>query len=458
MTHDEIWQAALGELELNLSKANFTTWFRNTSILSNNDGVVTIGVPNGFTKEWLKNKYHKSVFKVLQNVTNHGVREIHYEVSTIRRMEEVKNVEAGTVEVEVAPAMNSTTIPINGINKKYNFNNFVVGSSNELARAACHAVSQNPGTTYNPLFIYGGVGLGKTHLLQSIGNEVSRNNPNYKVVYVTCEKFTEDFIYFIQNESGKNGESKFKAKYRSADVLLIDDIQFLGSKERTQEEFFHTFNTLYQNNKQIVLTSDRPPKAIARLEDRLVSRFQGGMLADIGMPDVETRKAILQNKCRDREIEVDDEVCTYIAENIQNNIRELEGALARVLAHAQLNNIQPDLEVTKQVLKSVLADPGRKALSSKQVISTVAEFFNIKTDDLLAKNRKKEVAWPRQITMYIMRDEMKASYPMIGQEIGGRDHTTAMHAHDQVTRRLEIDDNLRQELELIKQKLYLNNR
>ena len=304
MTNEEVWRAALGELELTLSKANFTTWFRNTSIIGNNNGSLTIGVPNGFTKEWLKNKYHKTIFKVLQNVTNHGIKEIAYEVCFGKEAVSVAAINNASIETTSTPALsNNKTASPTEINPKYTFSSFVVGSSNELARAACSAVSKNPGQVYNPLFIYGGVGLGKTHLIQSVGNEVLKKNPSAKVIYVTCEKFTEDFITFIQNEQGKNTASKFKQKYRTADVLLIDDIQFLGSKERTQEEFFHTFNTLYQNNKQIILTSDRPPRAIAHLEDRLVSRFQGGMIADIGMPDTETRKAILQAKCLEKNLE-----------------------------------------------------------------------------------------------------------------------------------------------------------
>jgi chromosomal replication initiator protein len=338
-------------------------------------------------------------------------------------------------------------------NPKYVFEHFIVGKNNELARAAALAVEKNPGTTYNPLFIYGGVGLGKTHLIQAIGNEVLRKDNSKKITYVTCEKFIEDFIGFIQAEKGKTSSSAFKNKYREADFLLIDDIQFLGGKEGTQEEFFHTFNTLYQNNKQIVLTSDRPPKAIPELEDRLVSRFEGGMVADISMPDFETRKAILDAKCREKSIEVSEEVLNYIANNIQNNIRELEGALSRIIAHCQLHNVEPSESTAKSVLSNIISNHNKRALTSSQIIEAVSCFYNIKPEDLAAKSRRKEIAWPRQIAMYLMRSEGKTSYPTIGAELGGRDHTTAIHACDKVSKELEKDDSIRQEIEALRQQI-----
>ena len=463
MTNDEIWQAVLGELELSISKANFTTWFKNTFVISFSDEEVIIGVPNAFTKEWLENKYHKNIFRALQNVTNARLKKVTYEIATKKIIEpksapdieekiEEKAVSIATEEKAEAK-IDSTT----NLNKRYIFKTFIVGSSNELARAAALAVAGNPGTSYNPLFIYGGVGLGKTHLLQAIGNEVLRKYPKKKIVYVTSEKFTEDFINFIQKEKGRANHlgSTFKDKYRSADVLLIDDIQFLSGKEGTQEEFFHTFNTLYQNNKQVVLTSDRPPKAIAGLEDRLVSRFEGGMIADIGLPDLETRRAILDTKCKDKNITLSSEIIDYIASNIQHNIRELEGALSRVVAYKQLNNSDPDIETVKKILTNIISDPKRKAVTPKQILEAVANFYDIKVDALIAKNRKKEIAWPRQIAMYLMREETKTSYPTIGQEIGGRDHTTAMHACDKVNTEIEGDENLRQEVDLIRQRIYI---
>lgn len=462
MTNEEIWQAVLGELELSISKANFTTWFKNTFVKSYSEDEVVIGVPNAFTKEWLENKYHKDIFKALQNVTGIRLKKVCYELGTKKTIieEAVANQNPqAEKELKIAekPEIKTRVDQETNLNHKYIFDTFIVGSSNELARAAAMAVAANPGTTYNPLFIYGGVGLGKTHLVQAIGNEILAKTPKKRVVYVTSEKFTDDFINFIQKGKGKVNEfgSSFKDKYRSADLLLIDDIQFLSGKEGTQEEFFHTFNTLYQNNKQIVLTSDRPPKAIAGLEDRLVSRFEGGMIADIGLPDLETRKAILEEKCKERNIELNNDILDYIASNIQHNIRELEGALSRIIAYKQLNNNDPDLTVVKKILTNIISDPKRKAITPKQILEVVANFYDIKTELLLQKNRKKEIAWPRQIAMYLMREEAKTSYPTIGQEIGGRDHTTAMHAYEKVLQEIESDDNLKQEVDLIRQRIYI---
>lgn len=464
MDNEQIWQAALGELELTLSKANFTTWFKNTHILQNEDGEFVIGVPNAFTKEWLKSKYNKNIAKALQNITNTRIKKISYELVSkkiVQEKQRTPSLQPSTAPQTIDSVSATTTrateskLP-NNFNPKYLFEHFIVGKNNELARAAALAVEKNPGTTYNPLFIYGGVGLGKTHLIQAIGNEVLRKDSNKKITYVSCEKFIEDFISFIQGEKGRTSSSSFKSKYREADFLLIDDIQFLGGKEGTQEEFFHTFNTLYQNNKQIVLTSDRPPKAIQELEDRLVSRFEGGMVADISMPDFETRKAILVAKCKEKSVEVTEEVLNYIATNIQNNIRELEGALSRIIAHCQLHNSKPSESIAKSVLSNIMTSPNKRALTTNQIIDTVASFYNIKSEDLVAKSRRKEIAWPRQIAMYLMRSEGKTSYPTIGSELGGRDHTTAIHACDKVSKELEKDDSIRQEIEVLRQQLLQN--
>ncbi len=463
MDNDQIWEAVLGELELTLSKANFTTWFKNTKIVCNKDGEFVIGVPNHFTKEWLQGKYNKDIAHALQNTTNSRIKKVSYElVSKKSCNNNIFKEKESIIPVFNFPAENqSTNIVVNNpnngglldFNPKYTFENYVVGKNNELARAAAMAVKDNPGTNYNPLFIYGGVGLGKTHLMQAIGNEIIKNDKSKKIVYVTCETFIDDFITFIHKNKGKDHESSFKDRYRNTDFLLIDDIQFLGGKEGTQEEFFHTFNTLYQKNKQIVLTSDRPPKAIPELEDRLISRFEGGMVADIGMPDLETRKAILFFKCKERNLAMPEEVLNYIARNIQNNIRELEGALSKIIAHCQLKNELPTESMAKNILSNTSINPTRMALTSDKIISTITSFYNIKKDELLAKNRKKEVAWPRQIAMYLMRNEGKISYPTIGSELGGRDHTTAIHACDKVSREIEENDSIRQEIEAIRQQL-----
>jgi len=287
---------------------------------------------------------------------------------------------------------------------------------------------------------------------------VLKENKKKKVIYVTCEKFIDDFINFIQHEKGKASNSFFKNKYRTADFLLIDDIQFLSGKEGTQEEFFHTFNSLYQKNKQIVLTSDRPPKAIAGLEDRLVSRFEGGMVADITTPDLETRRAILIAKCKEKGVEIPEEVLIYIAHNIQNNIRELEGALSKVIAYCQLHNVPATESLVKSILSNIVSNPAKKALTPNRIIESVAQFYNIKPDILMAKDRRKEIAWPRQIAMYLMRSEAKISYPTIGKELGGRDHTTAIHACEKISKEIEKDDNLRREIDTIRQQLLQFNR
>jgi len=457
MTNQEIWQIALGEIELSLSKANFITWFKNTNILSNKEGKVCIGVPNGFTKEWLENKYNKIVFKALRNVLD-CVKEITYiinnsaeqenknrqkEKSPAKRKEKIINLEE-SLNFH-APQNDEKT----NLNPKYTFDSFIVASFNELAYAASQSVIKDIGKTYNPLFIYGGVGVGKTHLVQAIGNEVTKNHKNKAISYVSSEKFSADLISSISNRTIE----KFKEEYRKYDVLIIDDIQFLAGKEKTQEIFFHIFNSLYEKNKQIILTSDRAPKAIPTLEERLRSRFEGGMIADIGRPDFETRLAILKRKAQSLNIGLNDEVLNYIASNIQKNIRELEGALNRVLAYIRLNNEIPDKKQLVKILKTIISNP-QKRTNYKKIAEIVANFYDINVNDLINRSRKKEIVKPRQIAMYLMREELKSSYPMIGNKLGGRDHTTAIYACEKIEKEIENDDNLEQELNLIKERLY----
>ena len=455
MNNLQLWQAVLGELELSLSKANFTTWFRNTGISSFENDKVVISVPNTFTQTWLEKKYHQDILKTLRTLTEDGVRDVYYKVEMIRqqsqpavidRTEEVIDEVAAAVMAEPAkPYVNEF-----GINEKYRFGNFVVGKNNELAHAASQAVSKDPGNVYNPLFIYGGVGLGKTHLLQSIGNSVLQTNPDARILYASCEKFTNDFINAVR--SGRANE--FQQKYRNIDVLLIDDIQFITGKEGTQEAFFHTFNALHQNNKQIVITSDRPPKAIATLEARLQSRFECGLIADVSQPDVETRIAILETKCAAKNFELDDDILSFLADNIHENVRELEGALNRIIAQHQLQDTEPTLDSVKKMLAGMKISGSKKALTPKQLLDTVAEFYGITLPDLLGASRKKALVVPRQIVMYLLREEMRKSFPQIGEELGGRDHTTAMHAYDKVGRLVENDEQIKQEINTIKQQLY----
>ena len=443
MTKEELWKACLGQLEITLSKANFSTWFKNTFIVDFSDGRVVVGVPNAFTKTWLQNKYHEAVFAALNNVTSNGVKEVLYDIQAIPQAPIKKSVDAAFVR----KAGDKKT----GLNPRYTLDHFVVGKYNELAFAAATAVAQKPGATYNPLFIYGGVGLGKTHLLHAIGNEVVKHNPSAKVLYIPCERFTDEFVHAVQGGS----VDAFKNIYRGADVLLIDDIQFLAGRERTQEEFFHTFNALHQTNKQIVLSSDRPPRVIPAIEERLISRFEWGMIADISAPDLETRIAILETKCGEKGQALPKEIITYIATIIQKNIRELEGALTRILAYQSLNQNPISIEFVKKVLETFTSSASKRgSVNPKHLLRVVAEFYDARVDDILGESRKKELVLPRQIVMYLMREEINSSYPSIGEELGGRDHTTAMHAHNKISHAVEQNEKIRRDIELIKQRLY----
>lgn len=481
MTLDELWDATLGELELELSKANFVTWFDNTFIYEETPEGITIGVPNAFTKAWLEKQYHDSIITGLRRIADHDIRSVTYKVATKQQRPEqqaASTSEESTQQTKTEtpaaapqqPAMNATipqtnTVTVNmapadlglssttksDLNPRYTFSNYVVGKKNELAHAACLAIAQRPGSAYNPLFIYGGVGLGKTHLMQAVGQAVMQKNPSVRVLYVTCENFTNEFIKMV----GEGRADEFKDKYRSCDVLMVDDIQFLAGKEGTQEAFFHTFNHLHQGNKQIIMTSDRPPRAIPTLEDRLVSRFEGGMMVDVSLPDLETRIAILRMKCKEKKYDIDPEIMNYIAMNVQNNIRELEGALNKVIAFHELNKEQPTIESVQRLLSSFTKDaPRRGSLTAGDVIEQVVSHFDISVEDLKGSSRKKELVVPRQIAMYLMREEMNASYPTIGQEFGGRDHTTAMHACTKIKKLIEKDDKIKHQVESVRDELY----
>lgn len=455
MTTHELWQAALGELELSLSKANYTTWFRNTFISSFDDGRAVVSVPNTFTKAWLEKKYHVAILKALQNVAKDGLREVHYKVELKPAVPQDISTPIGA-----APAAASGAVPVQeeeaegtkdfSLNPRYTFDNFIVGKTNELAHAAALAVAEKPGR-YNPLFVYGAVGLGKTHLLQAIGHKMVEMNPRTKVLYVTCERFTNEFIHAVRNGRGK----EFKDTYRTLDLLLIDDIQFISGKEATQEEFFHTFNALHQSNKQIVLGSDRPPKAIQGIEQRIVSRLEWGMLVDIIAPDLETRVAILESKCKEKQYELNREILSYVAGAVQSNVRELEGTLNKIIAYHQFKNVKASLESVRELVSTINNGGGaKKNLTPKDLLDTVASYFDVATVDLLGKCREKRLSFPRQIIMYLMREELNSSYPSIGKIIGGRDHTTAIHAYTKIVADLQRDEKLRHDMNLIRQRLY----
>ncbi|MFA6467089.1 MAG: chromosomal replication initiator protein DnaA [Patescibacteria group bacterium] len=457
--NDKIWEKTLGELELLISKANFTTWFKNTFVDELESDNVTIGVPNAFTKVWLEKKYHEQILAALENVLSKNNLQVIYRVITKEKSTNISQEATKKADENNQPVNNSVpkpetnngaTIAKFGLNERYVFETFVVGPGNELAQAAAHAAAQKPGAIYNPLFIYGGVGLGKTHLVQAVGNYILAKDPSKKVLYINSEKFTNDFIFAI-----KSGQTdKFKQMYRNIDVLLIDDIQFIAGKEQTQEEFFHTFNALHQNNKQIVISSDRPPKAIQEIENRLISRFEWGMIADISSPDLETRMAILEIKAQEKKYKLDKDIIHYVAENIQENIRELEGALNRIIAFHQLNNTTPTLDSVKAILGGISANHRRSGLTPKKLLHSIALFYDITMENLLGASRKKELVVPRQIAMFLMREELKASYPNIGNEIGGRDHTTAMHACIKISTLIEVDAKIKNDVLVLRQKIY----
>jgi chromosomal replication initiator protein len=456
MNNQQLWQAILGNLEVSLSRANFNTWFKNTTIVERGESHIIVGVPTAFTQDWISKKYHQDLLKALKNIAPE-IREIKYQVgqqpkegsTTPPSMERpaVKAPAAPSVSQHPANVHAATAISGN-LNPKYTFETFVIGKNNELAHAASVAVAKNPGSQYNPLFIYGGVGLGKTHLMHAVGCKLLHDNPAAKVLYVTSEKFTNGYISAIQN---KRMEA-FKHQYRTVDMLLIDDIQFLSNKEGTQEEFFHTFNELRDRGKQIILTSDRLPKEIPAIEQRLVSRFEWGMVADIQPPDLETRLAILRKKLAKLGFELNEDVLYYIAENVISNIRELEGVLNGLVVYKQMGR-----PITTEQAEKIIAgmvNSKKKILSLKKIAQSVAEFYHISEDDLLKQSRRKEYVNPRQIAMYLARKEMKSSFPAIGEYFGGRDHTTVMHGVEKVEKMVGSIPNMKQEVNLIMDKLY----
>jgi len=446
----QVWQAALGELQLQMTKPTFDTWLKNTSLISYEDGTFVIGVHNAYAKDWLENRLLSIIKRALVGIVGRSV-EVKFVVWPRERAaskrsagtQELGPLLSGDKELTLTPPRAKSPAMLN---PKYTFETFVVGPSNRLAHAASLAVAENPADAYNPLFIYGGVGLGKTHLLQAIGHVCQRKA--LRVLYVSSEEFTNDLINSIRNHTTEH----FRDKYRTIDILLVDDIQFIAGKESTQEEFFHTFNTLYAANKQIVISSDRPPKAILTLEERLRSRFEGGLIADIQPPDLETRIAILRFKAEAQPLSVPDEVIDLIAHRVLSNVRELEGALNRVVAYAKLTGRPLTLEVASVALRDLL--PRRESISLEQILEAVASFYGVKVEDLKGRRRSKELVRPRQMAMYLMREEVKASLPQIGEALGGRDHTTVLYGHRKICDQIERDEGLRRELLAIKERLY----
>ena len=446
MDNKELWGKELVDIELEVSKANFSTWFKNTRITKQDAGTVYVGVQNEFVRDWLSNKYHLNIIRVLRNVSP-DVKNVEYVIAkedTGDKGEHVVKKDSFSPFIGELPLQDTYVGKEDGLNPRYTFDSFVIGPFNELAYAAAQAVLKKPGIMYNPLFIYGSTGFGKTHLTQSIGNGIKKQNPGKRVQYVSSEKFSTDYVTSLQN----NRVNEFKDKYRKYDVLIMDDIQFLVGKEKTQEELFHLYNALYENNKQIIFSSDKHPNYINGLEDRLKSRFGSGMIVEITMPEYESRLAILQEKLKQQQVIVPDEIVQYVAETIQASIRELEGTLNLVICQSQLKNKPLSLNEIKTLIKNN-AKP-TKPVSIKDIVKTVTSFYNIDERFIFEKTRRKEVVKPRQVLMYILRQDFNISYPLIGQKLGGRDHTTVIHSCEKIKVDIKTDSLLMQEIEQIR--------
>ncbi len=441
---NELWAATQKKIQEKISKPSFDTWLKETSAQTIKEDTLIISAPNEFTRDWLEGQYTKLITETLYEVTGARLKAKFIIPENIQQ-EENDSLPAKQVQ----KAENNNQAPKTMLNPKYVFDSFVIGAGNRFAHAASLAVAEAPANAYNPLFIYGGVGLGKTHLMHAIGHYVQENNPDANVLYLTSEKFTNEFINAIMDNKAVN----FRNKYRNVDVLLIDDIQFLAGKEQTQEEFFHTFNTLHEESKQIIISSDRPPKEIPTLEDRLRSRFEWGLITDITPPDLETRIAILNKKAKAEGLDIPNEVMLYIANQIDTNIRELEGALIRVVAYSSLVNQDIDAPLAADALKDIIPSSKPRVITIPAIQEIVGEKYNVKLEDFVAKKRTKSIAFPRQIAMYLSRQMTDLSLPKIGEEFGGRDHTTVIHAHDKITKMLESDTVLEKEIEELKEQL-----
>ncbi|HET7580542.1 MAG TPA: chromosomal replication initiator protein DnaA [Bacillales bacterium] len=441
-----LWDKALASIEKKLSKPSYETWLKSTKADSLEEDTLVVTAPNEFARDWLESQYSGLITEIVRDLTG---SEMNVKFITPQNGPEdeaqYEKRKPAAAKTPPAAAEGSKTM----LNPKYTFDTFVIGSGNRFAHAASLAVAEAPARAYNPLFIYGGVGLGKTHLMHAIGHYVTENNPNAKVVYIPSEKFTNEFINSIRD----NKALDFRNKYRSVDVLLIDDIQFLAGKESTQEEFFHTFNTLHEESKQIIISSDRPPKEIPTLEDRLRSRFEWGLITDITPPDLETRIAILRKKAKAEGLNIPNEVMLYIANQIDTNVRELEGALIRVVAYSSLVNHDLNADLAAEALKDIIPSSKPKTITIHDIQSSVGEHYNVRLEDFAAKKRTKSIAFPRQIAMYLSREMTDFSLPKIGQEFGGRDHTTVIHAHEKISNLLLTDNELKNSIENITHEL-----
>ncbi|MGG7179191.1 chromosomal replication initiator protein DnaA [Clostridium paraputrificum] len=445
----QLWEKTLNIIKSEMSEVSFNTWIKSCEPVSISSDTIKISVPNSFTQDILEKRYKDLVANSIEAICS-KLYKIDFLIASDLSTEESDDNKPTIKKREKTIIVNDELSAT--LNPKYTFDSFVIGNSNRFAHAASLAVAESPAKAYNPLFIYGGVGLGKTHLMHAIGHYILQNNPNAKVVYVSSEKFTNELIEGIKDD--KNEE--FRNKYRNVDVLLIDDIQFIAGKERTQEEFFHTFNTLHDANKQIILSSDRPPKEIPTLEDRLRSRFEWGLIADIQVPDFETRMAILKKKADVENLNVANEVMVYIATKIKSNIRELEGALIRIVAYSSLTNRAITVDLATEALKDIISKKQGKNITISIIQDIVSSYFNLRVEELTSQRRTRNVAYPRQIAMYLSRKLTDMSLPKIGEEFGGRDHTTVIHAYEKISENLNTDESLQHTIADLTKKLTQN--
>jgi chromosomal replication initiator protein len=443
MDAKQVWRAVLGELQVSLSPANFETWLKDTTLVEIDETRFRIAAPNGFARDWLDNRYRTLVSQTLARVVGGSVQ-VEFVVADAPGPVPDQAPEDG---LPPPASAGGNTVNLNG---RYAFANFIVGSANRLAHAAALSVAERPGHAYNPLFLYGGVGLGKTHLMHAIGNAVAAKFPRKRILYATSEKFTNDFINSIREQKMED----FRGRYRRIDVLLIDDIQFIAERERTQEEFFHTFNAIHEAGKQIVLSSDRPPKAITTLEERLRSRFEWGLIADLTPPDLETRIAILRSKAEDQLNLIPAEVIEFIARKVVSNVRELEGALNRVIAYASMSGMPINNELASAVLSNVMYNPKKRSITPQRIVRAVADYYGVNLDQLRSSKRDRAIVVPRQIAMFLIREETDISLLRIGAELGGRDHSTVLHACDKIARELAENDEMRREISAVREMIY----
>jgi chromosomal replication initiator protein len=451
MDLERLWQLTLGEMEVQLSRANFATWLKSSRLVDKRDGSLYIALPNNFAKEWVENKYQKTLLGIVRNHDS-SAKKLEFLVDgQVPALQPKKDIPAPASNFQAKIDLEFRVDPETNLNPRYSLKNFIVGSSNELAYTAAMAIIESVGTKYNPFFVYGGVGLGKTHLIQMIGNEIkSRYKGSIRPKYVSSEKFTSDIVWAIRNKRMED----IKKRYRDVDVLIIDDIQFIGGKEKTEEEFFHTFNALYEHNKQIIISSDRPPQSIPTLEERLRSRFEGGLIADVQYPDYETRVAIVKSKLQEGGQHLQDDITDLVAQRVKKNIRELEGVLNKIIFYQTVKKSEITKDAAEDIINKSVQNLSRR-VSEDQILKSVAEFFNITVADLIARGRKKEVVEPRQIAMYLLRDILEMSYPYIGEKLG-RDHTTAIHAVEKINQEINKNSSLSQKVVLIKEAIYKN--